>query len=264
MQRISTFKRVDLLLQSLQVKRIGQFFRRWLIFTTSKHLTNQSVQNAIRFESSKWETKIRNAKESALRIVEQSRAKTREKIEIVTRKNLKTTKTHRQYVSILILDSMMRLSRLRSLSSKFRKWYLLSLNLSLYEKLTNDVEKVRERVVENISERVRLERENVISEFNERNQREKQLTINTERKRTSLCLIEFFTRRKVTQRLKFAFTTWIHHIQINKTIEFTKTRVANRVRIMFALTRLESMLRLRTFFYFFVLLSHPLIPSIFF
>ena len=52
---------------------------------------------------------------------------------------------------------MMRLARLRALSSKFRKWHLLSLNLSLYENLTADVEQVRKKVTQKCKEKLQTE-----------------------------------------------------------------------------------------------------------
>ena len=261
---------INLILRHAISVRLGYYFRRWIVFTTSKHVlsnhTNRTVRQAIRVESAKWETKIRKAKEAALRVVEQSRANTQEKIELARLQSCEETKKHQQYVAIRALDSMMRLTRLRVLSSKFRKWHLLSLNIALYvdfpflsfknisiylsfspfqrfqwplthspthryERLTSDVDQVRTRVMKNVNERVRLEREQ---------------TIESERKRASLISLNSIMRRYEYSKLQFAFSKWYRHVEMFKAVNRTRIRITNRVRVMFALTRLEAMFRLRT------------------
>ena len=133
----SISKRRDLALTRVELVMrrsiFGRCFRRWLVYANAKALqsnhNDRTVREAIRVESMKWESKIRKAKEAALRVVEQSRANTKQKIQQVKSED---RKRHSQHVAIRVLDSMMRLARLRAMSSKFRKWHLLSLNLSLY------------------------------------------------------------------------------------------------------------------------------------
>ena len=132
-RRDVALKRVDIVIRRTT---FGRCFRRWLVYANSRHLlsnhTDRTVRDAICAESTKWESKILKAKEAALRVVEQSRANTKQKIQQAKIESLRDKRKHSQHVAIRVLDSMMRLARLRALSSKFRKWHLLSLNLALY------------------------------------------------------------------------------------------------------------------------------------
>ena len=81
-------KRRDLALRRVELVMrrsiFGRCFRRWLVFANAKGLQSNHTDRTVRSDSCgvhEMESKIRKAKEAALRVVEQSRANTKQKIQ---------------------------------------------------------------------------------------------------------------------------------------------------------------------------------------